>query len=133
MSETCETLVPEAAPKYSTLAPGAMCILSTPPRIAAASLELQKNKVCQPIKELLGLNGTSRFKNANHCWKTGKSLIDINFDCFRPYSTSWLQFEGRNSKLIPPNFCLSNMERTRSRNTIYINCGKHTESKHPLP
>ena len=38
MSETCETVVPDAAPRYSTLDPGFMCILSTPPNIAAASL-----------------------------------------------------------------------------------------------
>lgn len=39
MSETWETVVPEAAPRYSTLHPGLMWIWSTPPRMAAASLE----------------------------------------------------------------------------------------------
>jgi hypothetical protein len=38
MSETCETDVPDAAPKYSTLQPGLICILSTPANMAAANL-----------------------------------------------------------------------------------------------
>ena len=33
------TVVPLAAPRYRTLQPDGMCILSTPPRIAAASLD----------------------------------------------------------------------------------------------
>lgn len=39
MSETWDTVVPEAAPRYMTLAPGLMWIWSTPPKMAAASLE----------------------------------------------------------------------------------------------
>ena len=39
MSETCETVVPEAAPRYRTLLPGFIWILSIPPKMAAASLE----------------------------------------------------------------------------------------------
>uniref|UniRef100_A0A2M4CA94 Putative secreted protein n=1 Tax=Anopheles marajoara TaxID=58244 RepID=A0A2M4CA94_9DIPT len=38
-SETCETVVPEAAPRYSTFDPGGIWILSTPPSTAAASFE----------------------------------------------------------------------------------------------
>lgn len=40
ISETCDTVVPLAAPKYSTLAPGAIHILVTPPKIAAPNLDL---------------------------------------------------------------------------------------------
>ena len=36
MSETCETVVPEAPPKYNTLEPGLMWVSPTPPIIAAA-------------------------------------------------------------------------------------------------
>ena len=39
MSETCETLVPDAAPKYRTFKPGLMWMLSTPERMDAASLD----------------------------------------------------------------------------------------------
>lgn len=39
MSETWDTVVPEAAPRYMTFAPGLMWILSIPPKMAAASLE----------------------------------------------------------------------------------------------
>lgn len=39
MSETWDTVVPEAAPRYMTFAPGLIYIWSTPPKIAAASLE----------------------------------------------------------------------------------------------
>lgn len=39
MSETWDTVVPEAAPRYMTFAPGLMWIWSTPPKMAAASLE----------------------------------------------------------------------------------------------
>lgn len=41
MSETWDTVVPDAAPRYSTLAPGLIWILSTPPTMAAASLLLK--------------------------------------------------------------------------------------------
>jgi hypothetical protein len=114
----CRKRLPDIAPWHP-----ARCVSCR--RLPEWQRQAWNYKKIKPIKELLGLNGTSRFKNANNCWKTGKSLIDINFDCFKPYSTSWLQFEGRKSKLIPPNFCLSDMERTRSRDTIYINCGIH--------
>ena len=40
-SETWDTLVPDAAPKYKTLLPGGMWILSTPPKTAAANLDLK--------------------------------------------------------------------------------------------
>lgn len=40
MSDTCDTLVPEAAPRYSTLPPGLMWMLSTPASTEAASLDL---------------------------------------------------------------------------------------------
>ena len=36
-----ETVVPDAAPKYSTLEPGFIWVLSTPPKMAAASLLLK--------------------------------------------------------------------------------------------
>ena len=39
MSDTWLTVVPLAAPRYKTLEPGFMWILSTPPRIAAANFE----------------------------------------------------------------------------------------------
>ena len=39
MSETCDTVVPDAAPKYRTLLPGSMWIEPTPPRMAAASFD----------------------------------------------------------------------------------------------
>lgn len=39
ISETWDTVVPEAAPRYMTFAPGLMWIWSTPPKMAAASLE----------------------------------------------------------------------------------------------
>ena len=39
MSETCETVVPEAAPKYNTLAPGTMDVWEIPPNIEAAILD----------------------------------------------------------------------------------------------
>lgn len=39
MSETCDTVVPEAAPRYMTFTPGLIWIWSTPPRMAAASFE----------------------------------------------------------------------------------------------
>lgn len=39
-SETCETVVPEAAPIYKTLLPGFMCTFLIPPKIAAANLLL---------------------------------------------------------------------------------------------
>ena len=38
-SDTWLTVVPDAAPRYNTLLPGFMCMLSTPPRIAAANLD----------------------------------------------------------------------------------------------
>ena len=38
-SETCDTLVPEAAPRYNTLAFGLICILDIPCKIAAANLD----------------------------------------------------------------------------------------------
>lgn len=41
MSDTWETLVPEAAPRYSTLPPGLMWMLSTPASTEAASLDLK--------------------------------------------------------------------------------------------
>jgi len=41
MSETWETLVPEAAPRYSTLPPGLMWMLSTPAKTDAASFDLK--------------------------------------------------------------------------------------------
>merc|ERR1719215_2528391 len=39
MSLTWDTLVPAAAPKYSTFEPGLIQMLSTPPRTAAAILD----------------------------------------------------------------------------------------------
>ena len=41
ISETCETVVPDAAPRYKTFEPGGMWILSTPPKIAAANFDLK--------------------------------------------------------------------------------------------
>ena len=41
ISAMWETVVPDAAPKYSTLEPGFIWILSTPPKMAAASLLLK--------------------------------------------------------------------------------------------
>lgn len=38
-SETCDTVVPEAAPRYNTFEPGGMYMLSIPPRIAAANFD----------------------------------------------------------------------------------------------
>jgi hypothetical protein len=39
ISETCETEVPEAAPKYKTFEPGLIQISSIPPATAAASFD----------------------------------------------------------------------------------------------
>lgn len=39
MSDTCDTVVPFAAPRYNTLQPGGMWMLPTPPTIAAANLD----------------------------------------------------------------------------------------------
>merc|ERR1719329_1397419 len=41
ISDTCDTVVPAEAPIYSTFAPGYIQILSTPPKIAAASFDLK--------------------------------------------------------------------------------------------
>lgn len=41
MSDTWETLVPEAAPRYRTLPPGLMWMLSTPAKTDAASFDLK--------------------------------------------------------------------------------------------
>lgn len=41
MSDTWLTVVPEAAPRYMTLLPGLMWISATPPKMAAASLDLK--------------------------------------------------------------------------------------------
>ena len=38
-SLTCDTVVPDAAPRYSTLLPGPIQMFSTPPTMEAASLE----------------------------------------------------------------------------------------------
>ena len=39
MSDTWLTVVPEAAPRYSTLLPGLIWMASTPPKMAAANLD----------------------------------------------------------------------------------------------
>ncbi|CAL4242805.1 unnamed protein product, partial [Meganyctiphanes norvegica] len=39
ISDTCDTVVPLAAPKYRTLHPGGMWIFATPPTTEAANLE----------------------------------------------------------------------------------------------
>jgi hypothetical protein len=41
ISETWDTVVPEAAPRYKTLDPGFIQMFSTPPTMAAASLDLK--------------------------------------------------------------------------------------------
>ena len=49
MSDTWETDVPAAAPRYRTLEPGLIQMLSTPPRMAAAtvySINIQIRSVC---------------------------------------------------------------------------------------
>lgn len=40
MSETWETVVPDAAPKYRTLDPGTMAVWEMPPKTDAAILDL---------------------------------------------------------------------------------------------
>ena len=44
MSETWDTLVPDAAPRYNTFAPGLMWMLSTPASTEAASFDLQRGE-----------------------------------------------------------------------------------------
>lgn len=39
MSDTWDTVVPDAAPRYMTFEPGLMWIWSTPPKMAAASFD----------------------------------------------------------------------------------------------
>jgi hypothetical protein len=40
MSDTCETVVPEAAPRYKTLLPGIIPVSEIPPTTEAAILDL---------------------------------------------------------------------------------------------
>ena len=60
-------MVPEAAPRYRTLAPGLMWIFSTPPRMAAASLERNgfqtRYSTFSPCTPSLGGNYTKEKKN----------------------------------------------------------------------
>lgn len=49
ISDTWDTLVPEAAPKYKTFEPGLMWILSTPDKIEAASFDLKGFQILYSI------------------------------------------------------------------------------------
>ena len=90
ISETCDTVVPEAAPRYKTLLPGFIQMFSTPPRIAAANFDRNGREefvnVCKSInvemtiyKKLLKKKSPSNGFQALYSFLTPFSSLSILF------------------------------------------------------